>query len=303
MKRSDLILLLSLAALWGASYLFMRLGAGEFGAIPLAGVRAIGATLCLLPLLAWRDGLSELRAHWKPIALVGITSSALPFALFAFAALSISAGLSSIFNATTPLFAAVIGGLWLRDRLSAARVAGLVVGFAGVLWLVWDKASFKPGATGWAVLACLVAALLYGFSANFTKRHLGSVSPLVVAAGGQLASALLLALPAALLWPTDDPGMRAWSATIALAILCTAVAYVMFFRLIASVGASRAVTVSFLIPGFAVAWGALFLGEAFTPEMALGCAVILVGTGLTTGLIRRPVRTLPTPSVVSPRSV
>ena len=289
MRPSDVALLLSLAALWGASYLFMRMGAAEFGPFALAGARAAGATVLLLPLLAARAGLADLRAHWKSIAVVGLASAALPFLLFGYAALYISAGLSAIFNAATPLYAAAIARLWLKEGLSAPRIAGLAVGFAGVMWLVWDKASFAADpdapATGWAVLACLAATGLYAFAANYTKRHLSNVPPLAVATGSQLASALALALPSVWLWPVATPTPRAWLSLVVLAIACTAVAYLMFFRLIANVGASRAVTVAFLIPAFGVLWGIMFLDEAFTLETALGCAVILVGTALTTGLL------------------
>ncbi|PCE21945.1 EamA family transporter [Paraburkholderia acidicola] len=304
MKRSDLATLISLAALWGASYLFIRMGAGQFGAVPLAGARAALAALLLTPLLALRGagGLRELRAHWKPIALVGITNSALPFVLFSFAALTLPAGLSSIFTAATPLFTAVIAWLWLNERLSGMRVAGLAVGFAGVLWLVWDKTALAAHgiasahatthtavhATALAIAACLAATLLYGFSANFSKRRLGGVSPLAVATGSQIVSAVVLAVPAISLWPATAPAPHAWAALFALALACTAFAYVLFFRLIASVGPSRAMTALFLIPAFGVLWGALFLGETFTVAMAIGCGVILAGTALTTGVVRLP---------------
>jgi drug/metabolite transporter (DMT)-like permease len=295
-KRSDLATLISLAALWGASYLFIRMGAGQFGALPLAGVRATGAALVLAPLLAWRGGLREMRAHWKPIALVGITNSALPFVLFSYAALTTPAGLSSMFTAATPLFTAVIASLWLKEKLTAMRVAGLAVGFAGVLWLVWDKTGVHAGAggasTALAIAACLGATLLYGFSANFSKRRLGNVAPLAVATGSQIVSAGLLAIPAISLWPATNPTPHAWGALAALAIACTALAYVLYFRLIAHVGPARAMTALFLIPAFGVLWGALFLGEAFTPAMATGCGVILAGTALTTGAIRFRARTV-----------
>ncbi|MEQ5843264.1 DMT family transporter [Paraburkholderia acidicola] len=304
MKRSDLATLISLAALWGASYLFIRMGAGQFGAVPLAGARAALAALLLTPLLALRGagGLRELRVHWKPIALVGITNSALPFVLFSFAALTLPAGLSSIFTAATPLFTAVIAWLWLNEKLSGMRIAGLAVGFAGVLWLVWDKTALAAHgiasahaathtavhATALAIAACLAATLLYGFSANFSKRRLGGVSPLAVATGSQIVSAVVLAVPAVSLWPTTAPALHAWAALFALALACTAFAYVLFFRLIASVGPSRAMTALFLIPAFGVLWGALFLGETFTVAMAIGCGVILAGTALTAGVVRLP---------------
>jgi len=290
MKRSDFTLLLTLAALWGSSYLFMRLGAGEFGVVPFAGLRAGIAAALLLPLLAFRRGLADLRRHGKTLVLIGLTQSALPFLLFSFAATAIPSGLSAILGATTPLFAAIISWAWFGDRLELSRVTGLFVGFSGVVWLAWDKAALKSGgpAAAWAILACLLAALLYGYSANYTKRHAAGVPPLAVAAGSQLASALMLALPAAWSWPAVMPGARAWSALLTLAVACTTVAYVLFYGLIARVGAARTVTVTFLIPVFGVLWGSLFLEEAISPGMIFGCAVILAGTGLTTGFLRLP---------------
>ena len=286
MKTSDLSELVGLAALWGASFLFMRLGAAEFGPVALAAVRVGGAALVLLPLLRWRGQFGELRRHWRSIFVVGITNSAVPFLCFSYAALSITAGLSSIFNASTPLFAAVIGWWWLKDRPSGPRIAGLAIGFAGVLGLAWEKASFKPGGSGWAIVACLAAALMYGLSANYTKRRLQGVAPLAVAAGSQLSAALALALPALWWWPAAMPSARAWAMVALLAVLCTGVAYLMYFRLIAHVGPANAITVTFLIPAFAVLWGWLFLAEPLTAAMAVGCAVILLGTALATGVLR-----------------
>ena len=294
MTPADLAALFALAGLWGASYLFMRMGAGEFGAVTLAGARAALAALVLLPLLAHQGGLAALRAAWRPIALVGLSNCALPFVLFSYAALTLNAGLSAIFTATTPLFAAMIAALWRTERLDASRIAGLVVGFAGVLWLVRDKADFQPGtngpATGWAVLACLAATLLYGFSANYSRQRLREVPPLAVTTGSQLAAAVTLAVPALWRMPATLPSARAWVALLLLALASTALAYVLFFRLIARVGASRTVSVTYLIPGFGLLWGALFLGEHFTADMAAGCAVILLGTALTTGVLRLPGR-------------
>ena len=290
MRFADLGELFVLAALWGGSFLFMRMGAAEFGPVALAAVRVIGATLCLLPLLQWRGQMGVLRTHWRPIFVVGVTNSALPFLCFSYAALSITAGLSSIFNAATPLFGAVIAWLWLKDRLTPSRILGLCVGFAGVLWLAWDKASFKPGGSGWAVVACLAATLLYGISANYTKKRLAGVAPLAVATGSQLSAALVLALPAAWWWPSMAPSPSAWLTATALAVLCTAVAYVLYFRLIAHIGPANAIAVTFLIPVFAVLWGRLFLAEGITTAMFFGCMAILLGTGLATGMLKLPER-------------
>ena len=292
MKPFDFGELVLLAALWGASFLFMRLGAGEFGPVALSALRVAGATLFLLPLLAVRQQIGVLRAHWRPIAVVGVMNSALPFALFSLAALAINAGLSSILNATAPLWGALVAWLWLGERPTRDRLLGLAIGFAGVTGLAWDKASFKAGDHGVsaavAIGACLLATLSYGFAANYTKRKLNGVTPLAVATGSQLFAALALALPAWWLRPTVMPGGAAWLSLAALALLCTGVAYILYFRLIARLGAARAITVTFLIPLFGVLWGALFLGEALTPSMLAGGLVILAGIGLASGVVRLP---------------
>lgn len=288
MKPFDIGELVLLAALWGASFLFMRLGAHEFGPIALAAVRVGLASVMLIPLLAARGNLADLRTHWKGLLLVGALNSAIPFALFSFAALSITAGLSSIVNATTPLWTAVVAFVWLRQGLTSWRVLGLVIGFAGVAFLAWDKASFKPGADHsglWAVLACAAATFCYGVAANATKRYLAGVSPLAVATGSQFAAALLLALPAVWLWPAAMPSGGAWGAAVALAGLCTALAYILYFRLMSRVGPTNAVSVTFLIPLFAILWGALFLQEAITLQMVAGGAIVLVGIALALGLV------------------
>lgn len=294
MKTKDWIELTLLAAIWGASFLFMRVGAPEFGAVALAAVRVTVAALVLLPLLLQQGQLAALKKHWKPIFVVGLTNSGIPFVLFAYAALAITAGLSSIFNAAAPLFGAVVAWAWLKDKPGPGRVLGLAVGFAGVLWLAWDKAGFKPGApvshTGLAVLACLTATLLYGWSASFTKRYLTGVPPLASATGSQISSALFLALPAWWFWPSALPSAHAWGAVVLLAIACTGVAYVMYFRLISRLGPANAITVTFLIPVFGLLWGWLFLGEKITSAMLLGCAVIVIGTSLATGWLRWPAK-------------
>lgn len=291
MRKLDLLELVSLAALWGASFLFMRLGAADFGPVALAFVRVAAASLLLLPLLAYRQQMPALRAHWRTILVVGLTNSALPFMCFNYAALHINAGLSAVFNATSPLFGALFAWLWLKDRLDPPRIAGLLIGFGGVLWLVWDRAGFKPGATGAAevvpaILACLAATVLYGFSASFTKRYLTGVPPMAVAAGSQAGAALCLAVPALVWWPAQMPGAEAWGHALVLAVACTALAYLLYFRLIANVGPANAISVTFLIPVFAVVWGGLFLGEKVDLTMALGCAVILLGTSLVTGVLK-----------------
>jgi drug/metabolite transporter (DMT)-like permease len=285
LRPRDVVELLVLAALWGAAFLFMRIAAPVFGPIALVFIRVAGAALLLLPLLAARGELAALGRHWRTIAVVGLVNSALPFLCFAYAALSLTAGLSAIFNSATPLFAAIVAWLWLGDRLTPLRVVGLAMGFAGVLWLGWDKAEFTPGGTAWAIGACLLATMSYGIAPNLTKRHLAGVPPLAVAAGSQVAAALLLALPALVAWPTAAPSAHAWLVAGLLSIFGTGLAYILYFRLIAHAGPTNAVAVTYLVPLFAVLWGGVFLDERLTPTIVAGCAVIFIGTALATGVI------------------
>ena len=294
MTRRDTADLLLLAALWGASFLFMRLGAAEFGPVALAFVRVAGAALLLVPLMLLKRQSGAWRTHGLAIAGVGIVNSALPFLLYAVAALALTTALLSVFNATVPIWGALIAWLWLKDKLSASRWLGLVIGVAGVVGLGWGKADVAAGEHGVSaaigVAACLAATALYGLGANASRRWLQGVPPLALAAGSQAAATLVLVVPAALWWPAVNPGAEAWAAAIALSVLCTGLAYVLFFRLIARTGAATATSVTFLIPAFALLWGFLALGEVPTGTMLAGCAVILLGTALATGLLRWPLR-------------
>ena len=288
MRQRDIAELLLLAALWGASFLFMRVAAPEFGPVPMAWARVSGATLCLAPLLLRRGEWPALRRNWRAIGLVGVTNSAVPFVCYGYAALSITAGLASVFNAATPLFSAAFVWLWLREPMTRWRALGLALGVSGVLGLAWSRIGVKSGAddTGVALAigACVFATFLYGFSAAFTRRHLAGVPALALATGSQLSAALVLALPAQLAWPAALPGAKAWAAVGALALLCSALAYILYFRLIAHTGATNAASVTFLVPLFAVLWGGWLLDEQVTLPMAIGGGVILAGTALVLGL-------------------
>jgi drug/metabolite transporter (DMT)-like permease len=292
MKPRDLADLLLLAALWGASFLFMRVAAPAFGPSALVEVRVTIAVAFLLPLLAWRGGVAELRVHAPTLAVVGVMNSAIPFVLFTYSTLTITAGFASILNATVPMWAALVGWLWLHERVRPAQWVGLAVGLAGVLVLVWGKIDLKPGGTQWAATlaigAALLASLSYGVAANYTKRRLAGVNTVAVATGSQVAAALALAPFALATWPAEKIGARDWSAAIALGVACTGLAYILYFRLIDRIGAMRAASVTFLIPLFAVLWGAVFLGEAITLQMVAGGAVILVGTALALGIVGAP---------------
>jgi len=278
--------LVSLAAIWGASFLFMRISSPEFGPIPLIAVRVGVAAAFLLLVLAPTGRLHQLRTHAGLLIALGALSAAVPFSLFAFAVLWVTAGVASVLNATVPLFGALVAYAWLGEKLDGLRVLGLLIGFGGVVLLVSDRATLAGSGGIWAVGAALTASFLYGIAASFTKKYLGTVDPLVNATGSQVASTGLLLLPAMALWPNASPSPQAWTSVGLLGILCTAVAVTLYFRLIARVGPAKTVTVTYLIPVFGVLWGHVFLDETVSSRMLAGCGVILLGTSLATGAIR-----------------
>lgn len=284
---------LLLSAIWGSSFLFMRLSLPEFGALPTAGARVLLAALFLLPLVLGRGQAPVLRANLGPALAVGVLNSGLPFVCYAYALASITTGLSAILNATTPLFGALVAWWWFGDRLNTSRLVGLGLGFAGVALLAGGSAPLLPGlgpqGTPWlAILACLMATLCYGIAASFTRRYLSGLPSIVTAAGSQLGATLFLALPALWALPGQMPGTTAWLAMLASGLLCTGLAYLLYFRLIARAGPTRALTVTFAVPVFAIGYGVAFLNEPVTPWM-LACGVVIVcGTALSTGLLRLP---------------
>lgn len=286
---------LLLAALWGSSFLFTRLSAAEFGIVPTAGLRVGLAALFLLPVFLVKGVWADFRQRAKAILFVGLLNSGIPFMLFAFAVMHITTGLTSILNATVPLTGALVAWLWLKDRPGGSRMLGLAIGFAGVTLLVVGKSGFSAtgvagagsaGTTLLAMGACLLATLCYGLAASFTKRYLTGAHPLATATGSQIGASLGLAVPMLWLWPTEPVSLSAWAAVAAVALLCTSIAYILFFHIIEQAGPSKALTVTFLVPVFALAYGALFLNETITPWM-VGCGLVIIcGTALSTGLVR-----------------
>ena len=297
MSPRDTAAFLALAAIWGASFLFMRVGAPVFGPVPLTLLRcAIGAAT-LVPLLLAFGRPADLRAHWPRLALVGVLNSAVPFVLLGWATLALSAGTTSILNSLAPLWSAGIAFLWLGDRLTPFQVLGLGLGVAGVAVLAGGGASGPVGADGAAdlvtpagaalpFLAALGATAFYGLAANVARRTLAGVDPLAVATGSQLGATLALLVPGLLLWPEGAaPGPGDWGAAVALGTVCTGLAYLLFFGLIARVGATRTIAVTFAIPVFGVGWGAWLLGERVDGATLAGGAIVVLGTALATGAL------------------
>jgi len=277
MKTRDIFDLVMVAALFGGAFLFMRVAAPAFGAIPLIAVRLALAALVLVPIILARRGMREIMQHWRPITVM---------AFLHYALLTLTGSFTAIINASSPLFVGVIAWLWTGERLPAIRVVGLLVGFVGVVLLVWDKIHLDLDAVGIATAAAVSASFCYGLAAVLAKKHLAGVSPLAVATGSMVAGAAMLLPFAAWLWPVTAPSTDAWIMAAALGIACTSLAFVLYFRLIASVGPTKAITVTFLIPVFAVVFGAILLDEPISISMVVGGLVILLGTGLSTGLLK-----------------
>ena len=298
MKPSHVVQLLVLAALWGASFLFIRIGVAEFGVAPLMALRVSIGAIVLAIMLALRGtpraSIALLRARALPLVVVGVLNSAAPFCLFAFAELTLTAGLTSVINATTPLWGALVAFVWLKDRLTPLRTLGMLIGFSGVVSLVWGQIAAPHGAlapsalaTALAALAATCAALLYGIAANFTKRYLTGVDSLTIATGSMIGGSVALIPFAIATWPAAAVSLHAWGAVLSLGVACTGIAYLIFFHLITVAGPARAITVTFVIPVFGILWGALFLNEQVTAGMLEGCAIVLVGTALATGVVKR----------------
>jgi drug/metabolite transporter (DMT)-like permease len=264
--------LVLLGAIWGGSFLFMRVAAKDFGPLPLVEVRLLCGVAILLPFL-WRDRARITRAHWLRFALIGSLNSAIPFSLFAWGAERAPAGIGAIANSMTVLFAALVAFAVFGERIGLRRAIALLVGFVGVVILASGRIAGE-NVTG-AAIAGSVASLCYGFSLNFTRHWLADLPPAVAVAGTLTCATAMVAPLAWLTWPAAPIGVASWLAAAALGVLCTGIAYVLFFRMIQRVGAARASTSTYLVPIFGVLWGWLLLGERPTWTMIASAALIL----------------------------
>ena len=290
MRPRDVLELLLLSLLWGAAYLFTRSTVPSFGPVPLVALRLGIAALMLLPLLWARGGWPVLRAHPRQLLMMGVPLTALPFVLLSWGALHITAGLVAVLNATAPMFAALIAHYLLKERLGAWRAAGLVIGFAGVALLMWGNVSFKSGDGVMAMLAVLGTSMLWSVGATYTKRHFGGIDPVVTTVGCLALASISLWPLAWATWPAQPPRARAWVEMAFLGFASSGLGMLMYFRLLRRIGPVRAMSVTFLSPLVAMVSGALYLGESITPQMLAGCAVVLLGTALSLGLIGRPAK-------------
>ena len=286
MRGADIARLVTLAAIWGASFIFLRALAPVLGPVVTAASRVVIAGAALVAYFRLSGFDAELRRYWRQFLVIGLVNSAVPFVLFAFAAVYIPASYSVILNSATPMFAAVLSAVWLDERLTAMRVAGLAAGAAGVA-LVTGAGPVVPDAMfGWSIAACLCAALCYALAGIYVKRHAGGVKPMAIAGWSQVfaGAALLPLVPFA-----PPPGVVTLGVVgnvLGLALLCSAVAYLLYYRLMVDVGPTRTMTVAFLMPLFGMVWSVLFLQETITLPMIAGCALIVGGTAL----VIRPAR-------------
>ncbi len=280
MSAADVARLLLLAGLWGGSFAFMRVAVPAVGPLWLAFFRVTLAFLALFALALARRAVPSLRARWRDYVFIGVVNSALPFALFCFAEQYLGAAVAAILNATSPFFAAAVAALWLNEALSRRKLAGMALGFLGVMLVVGWSPQALSGATLVATLACLLAALCYGVASVYVKRRMTGAPSFAIALYSQLAAAAVLA-PALPFVPLPGPlTVLVVGNALALALASTALAYLLYFRLIATIGPARALTVTFLVPVFGVLWGFLFLGEPVGASALSGCALILGGTWL-----------------------
>ncbi len=282
MRAADYARLFLLAALWGGAFIFLRVAAPVLGPAWTSELRVL---LGGLALLAWfrATGFDPgLRRHARAYLLIGSAIIALPFTLYAFASMHVPASLLSIVNSAAPIFGLAWSAALGDERITRRKGAGLVLGVAGVALIAQPSGLVAGPLFGWAIGAALCACCAYGTTGVLVKRFSGGASPRGMAVGNQLAAALVLLPLLPLLPPLAAPSALVIANMLALALLASGVAFLLYFRLIADIGATRALTVTYLIPLFGILWGWLFLGEALPASALAGGVLILAGTVLVT---------------------
>lgn len=274
---TDLVQLVVLGAIWGASFLFLRVSVHDIGPIPLVTIRLALGSLMLLPFL-WQHREKFTLRRLPIMTLIGAVNSGLPFLLFAWATERAPAGIGAIANGLTALCAALVGFLFFHERLTRWQTIALFMGFLGIVVLASGKSD--GASVGLATLAGALGSVLYGLGVNLARRHLQGL-PAGALASVTLGTSALLTLPFSLAtWPDHPVAMQSWLSAAALGLLCTGFAFVFYYRLIERIGPVRTSTVTYLIPPFGVAWAWIFLGEAATPTMIIACVLILGSVAL-----------------------
>jgi len=275
MKTKDIVALFLLAALWGASFLFMRIASPVLGPFFTIEIRVLIAGLALFLYSKLIKHEFNFKSLWKKYLILGTFNAAVPFTLISTATLTLDASLASILNATTPLFAVVVAAIWLKEKITYKKTIGIVIGLSGVIILLgWSPIVLSPKVIFSATLSIL-AAVSYGFGGAYAKKAFEGVDSLSLAIGQQLAAALVLMPLALTKIPSGPISSSVIVSVVGLAIFCTSLAYILYFNLIANVGPAKTLTVTFLVPVFGVIWGIVFLNENVTPGMLVGLVIIL----------------------------
>ncbi len=282
MRRQHLALLLLLAALWGGSFLFIRIAAPAFGPALMVELRVLVAGASLFGWSALQRRRLPLVVPWPRYLLLGLLNAAAPFGLIGAAELTLPAATAAIINATTPLFAALGAAVFLQERLTPRKVAGVLLGIAGVVVLV----GFHTRAQSDIIAAALsvAAAVLYAAGGIYGKLAFPGVPARSLAAYQQIGAAIAMLPLAVWLRPQGTPGFAADISLLALAVACTALAYLIYFRLLTEAGPTFTLSVTFLVPVFGTLWGWSLLGERIGPSAALGLIVILLSVALVTDI-------------------
>ena len=280
----DFVGVLALGALWGASFIFMRVAAPEFNPLPVADLRVIIGGLLLLA-VALPAGLRlDVRTRWPQYLVLGTMNVAIPYALISAAATELPASFSSILIATTPVFAAIVGWLWLRDPLTGRQVIGVVLGLAGVALLVgWTPLDVTVRVV-LSIAAVVAAAMCYGFCSHYSARALRFGAGMEIPIMQQLTAAVLLLPFAAVSVPDTGPSGKAILSVVALGLFTTGVAVLLFFRLIRRVGPFQTNIATYFTPAFGILWGALLLDERLSVGTFVGFGVILASALMMSGV-------------------
>jgi len=283
MTSRQFLILCFLGAMFGASFLYMRVAAPEVGPWVVAFVR-VGMAAALLAVVVRRAGLTAVARDWRPLLFLGAVNTALPFGMYAFAEQTIPASLAAILNALAPAAMAVAAAAWLAQPLTPTKLIGIGLGVAGVATVVGMGSITLDGPTVLAIAACLLAVTGYAIGFTFARRRLPHLDPLTISFGQLLGAAIVLAPGAVLTLPTAAPGLDVILAMAALATFSTAIAWPLLFRLVAAIGPTASSTVTFLAPAFGIAWGALVLDEPLGPSLLVGAALILASVVLIAGI-------------------
>ena len=286
MKPFNYLQLFTLAAIWGSSFLFMRVASPEFGPISLIMIRATVAMLFLVPIVLYKKRYADIKKYWKTLFIFGLINTAIPFTLLSYATLYFTAGTASILNATMPFFTTLIAYVVFKDKLPTIGFIGLILGFAGVS-IIASTSATADGLAWPAIIAALCATFCYGVSTHIAKIYLSKADSLSCATGSQIFASMIMLPLGILFWPDNAISTESWISAIVLGIVCSGVAFIIFFSLVSQVGPTNTSTVTYLIPIFGILFGIIFLEESVTYVTLVGSICILFGVMLITGLFTK----------------